>query len=47
MALGWLSGSAKMDWIYKELRRSKEGSLPGDSQDLMEQLNVPQYYRFN
>ena len=43
--LGWLGGVAKMDWIYKELRSEKEGLVTTGK--LSNQLEVPQYYRFN
>ena len=50
LAFGWFQGffkfsDAKMDWIYKELRRERQ------SKEKKEQVNdfnqVPQYFRFN
>lgn len=43
------SGHAKMDWIYKELRKEKssQGADDPTSTSLDDVYQVPQYYRFN
>ena len=50
LAIGWFQGffdlsDAKMDWIYKEIRKEKKNKEK--KQTDIEPNQVPQYFRFN